>query len=116
MTAFIYRLVQRSATLILLIGVIQPCLPRGFSAAQTSATRRGSTIESTLINRNRSSASRGTTRRGRAIESSVGWNTVPAILARIKPPTFPARDFNIVNYGAAPGGQTDSTEAIRKAI
>src|SRR5947199_8362439 len=46
----------------------------------------------------------------------VGWNSVPAILARIKPPKFPARDFNIINFGAVADGKSDSTEAIRKAI
>ncbi|HSS20486.1 MAG TPA: glycoside hydrolase family 28 protein [Pyrinomonadaceae bacterium] len=45
---------------------------------------------------------------------SVGWQTLPAILARIKAPRFPARNFNIVDYGAHPGA--DNTEAIRKAI
>jgi polygalacturonase len=53
--------------------------------------------------------------RGRAAAArAIGWESVPAILARIKPPTFPARDFPITNYGATPGG--DSTDAIRKAI
>jgi len=41
---------------------------------------------------------------------------VPAILARIKAPKFPARDFPITNFGAVADGKTDSTEAIRKAI
>jgi polygalacturonase len=50
--------------------------------------------------------------RGRA----AGWEAVPSILARIKPPKFPARDFPITNYGATPGGTSDSTDAIRKAI
>lgn len=44
----------------------------------------------------------------------VGWDTVPGILARIKAPKFPARDFLITNYGAKP--DADSTEAIRQAI
>jgi unsaturated rhamnogalacturonyl hydrolase len=47
---------------------------------------------------------------------SVGWETLPTILARIKVPKFPARDFKITDYGARPGGDTDNTEAIRKAI
>src|SRR5438067_4285121 len=46
----------------------------------------------------------------------IGWNSVPAILARIKPPKFPARDFNITKFGAVADGKSDSTEAIRKAI
>lgn len=45
-----------------------------------------------------------------------GWKLVPEILARIVPPTFPARDFDITQFGAKPDGQTDCTEAIAKAI
>ncbi len=39
-----------------------------------------------------------------------------SILDRIKPPVFPARDFDITRYGAAAGGQKDCTQAIAKAI
>jgi polygalacturonase len=46
----------------------------------------------------------------------TGWSQVPAILARIKAPTFPNRDFDITKFGAVAGGQTDNTDAIRKAI
>ena len=48
--------------------------------------------------------------------SEAGWNQVPEILARIVPPTFPARDFDITAYGALSGGEQDSTAAIAKAI
>ncbi|MDB4914793.1 MAG: glycoside hydrolase family 28 [Gemmatimonadetes bacterium] len=45
-----------------------------------------------------------------------GWARVPGILARIKPPTFPKRDFAITRYGAVAGGAIDCTAAIRDAI
>ena len=45
-----------------------------------------------------------------------GWQMVPSILARIRPPRFPARDFDITAYGAKANDGTDSTVAIRKAI
>jgi polygalacturonase len=44
------------------------------------------------------------------------WAAVPSILARIRPPVFPARDFDITKFGAVAGGGTDSTKAIAAAI
>jgi polygalacturonase len=44
------------------------------------------------------------------------WKDVDSLLARIVPPTFPDRDFTITKYGARAGGQTDCSEAIRRAI
>jgi polygalacturonase len=38
------------------------------------------------------------------------------ILSRIKPPSFPDRDFEITKYGAASDGAKKCTEAIRTAI
>jgi unsaturated rhamnogalacturonyl hydrolase len=48
--------------------------------------------------------------------SAVGWETVPTILARIKAPKFPAREFKITDFGARAGDASDNTDAIRKAI
>jgi polygalacturonase len=57
----------------------------------------------------------------RVLEAAAGpisdpWAEVPKILARIKPPTFPNRDFDVTKYGAVGDNKSDSTEAIRKAI
>ncbi len=43
-----------------------------------------------------------------------GWESLPALLAQIKAPQFPARDFPITEFGAKPGA--DATDAIRSAI
>jgi unsaturated rhamnogalacturonyl hydrolase len=45
-----------------------------------------------------------------------GWEKADEIMARIKPPEFPAKDFAIIDYGAIAGGKEDCTLAIRKAI
>ncbi|MCM3901179.1 MAG: glycoside hydrolase family 28 protein [Pyrinomonadaceae bacterium] len=41
---------------------------------------------------------------------------MPKILARIRRPVFPKRDFLITRYGAVGNGKSDCTEAFRKAI
>jgi polygalacturonase len=41
---------------------------------------------------------------------------MPAILERIKRPTFPNRAFNITRFGAKSNGRTDCTAAFRRAI
>ncbi len=44
------------------------------------------------------------------------WARLPAILAGIRPPVFPDRDFPVTRYGAKPDGATDATAAFRAAI
>ncbi len=46
----------------------------------------------------------------------VSWQTAGEILARIKAPAFPDRDFPITDFGAVAGGKSDCTAAIAKAI
>ena len=50
-----------------------------------------------------------------AVETA-GWSQVPEILARIIPPSFPARAFDITQYGAVADGKTLATTAIEQAI
>ena len=45
-----------------------------------------------------------------------GWRDLPAILARIRPPTFPARDFDVTAFGAVGDDHADNTRAFRAAI
>ena len=45
-----------------------------------------------------------------------GWDQVPEILARIVPPTFPDKDFDITSYGAVSGGKTDCRQAFAHRI
>lgn len=44
------------------------------------------------------------------------WEAVPHILARIRPPVFPDRDFLITTYGAVGDGVADCTAAFKSAI
>lgn len=49
-------------------------------------------------------------------EEQRGWGAVSGILSRIRRPRFPARQFDIVKFGAKPDGIADATVAIRNAI
>src|SRR6267142_2078311 len=53
---------------------------------------------------------------GLAPETEDPWLKLPAILARIKPPVFPARDFDITKFGAVGDNKTDCTQPFQKAI
>ena len=44
------------------------------------------------------------------------WDGLPAILARIVPPTFPDRDFDVTKYGAVGDSAADCTAAFAQAI
>ncbi|MGH7975402.1 MAG: glycoside hydrolase family 28 protein, partial [Limisphaerales bacterium] len=58
----------------------------------------------------------GLTVRAAEIQPAMDWAQVPKILARIKAPEFPKRDFVITNFGAVADGKTDCSKAIAKAI
>ncbi len=48
--------------------------------------------------------------------AASGWDQVPAILKRITPPVFPARDFDVRDYGAVGDGGKDCSAAFAAAI
>jgi polygalacturonase len=50
-----------------------------------------------------------------AVEEDL-WTTASGILGRIKPPQFPARDVDLLHFGAKPDGTTDCTAALRAAV
>jgi len=49
-------------------------------------------------------------------QTNSGWGQADNILSRIKTPQFPAKDFNITDYGAVGDGKTNCAQAINKAI
>ncbi len=48
--------------------------------------------------------------------ANAGWKNVNKIMAKIKAPVFPKKDFDITKYGAVTGGKALCTGAIAKAI
>ncbi len=53
---------------------------------------------------------------GYAAAAADPWSELPAILARIKAPVFPDRDFDVTKFGAVGDNKADCTEAFQKAI
>ncbi|MFL6282442.1 MAG: glycoside hydrolase family 28 protein, partial [Pyrinomonadaceae bacterium] len=93
MRVYMRRALKCAAALLLLTGIVQMLRPAVYVHASAQARRRA-----------------------QRAQRAVGWDSAPAILARIRPPKFPARDFPITNYGARAGGNFDNTAAISKAI
>jgi hypothetical protein len=50
------------------------------------------------------------------LHAQTGWDTVAVILQSITQPTFPATDWNILNFGADSSGKLESTSAFKRAI
>jgi polygalacturonase len=61
---------------------------------------------------------RGPRIRGAALDSPVPdpWDKLKDILARIRPPVFPDRDFHVTKFGAVGDNKTDCTNAFQKAV
>jgi polygalacturonase len=51
-----------------------------------------------------------------AENAMAGWDVVPKILERIRPPQFPDRDFLVSDYGARGDGESDCKAAFADAI
>src|SRR5699024_8545181 len=49
-------------------------------------------------------------------KQKTGWEKLPEILNHIHPPTFPDKDFSIMDYGAEKDSTKDVLPAIKKAI
>jgi polygalacturonase len=49
-------------------------------------------------------------------DSNRGWRNADVIISKIVIPTFPARDYDIRDFGAVADGKTDCLPAVKKAI
>ena len=47
---------------------------------------------------------------------AAAWDEAGRIVARIKPPVFPKRDFEVTRQGAVGDGRTDCSQAIARAV
>lgn len=45
-----------------------------------------------------------------------GWDKLDGILAKIVPPTFPDKNYNVLDFGANPNDKSDDRKAINDAI
>ncbi|TDH29233.1 glycoside hydrolase family 28 protein [Segetibacter sp. 3557_3] len=50
------------------------------------------------------------------VDGAESWAALPGILAQIKAPEFPRKDFPISDFGGSGNGTTDNTQAFRDAI
>lgn len=50
------------------------------------------------------------------VTSREAWSKLPEILKGITAPVFPAKTYNVLDFGAKPDGIFDNTIAIKKAI
>ena len=50
------------------------------------------------------------------VNSSSAWAKLPSILATIKEPVFKNKTYNILDFGAKPGGIIDNSKVFEKAI
>src|SRR3989441_1694647 len=54
--------------------------------------------------------------RGALIAVDDPWSQASQILARIRAPVFPQRDFDVTIFGAAGDGKADCTDAFRRSV
>jgi polygalacturonase len=51
-----------------------------------------------------------------AVAPADPWDRLPGILAGLRAPAFPERDFRVTDYGARPDGSSDASAAFARAI
>jgi len=91
---------------VILLSVLLPLLVNGADRAFIAADSDG-----VLVTQKTSPAAQTA-----AATAAKAWERVPEILARIKAPKFPDRDFVITNFAAVGDGETDCTKAFRDAM